>query len=178
MKLCFSQKRLMISKPFLIGTRFSLHPDVELQLNDEFITWGKKNLDQRHLDFADNHIFKQIFNTFRSFEIRVYNRYNSLIVERNSSPPSSRSTTNNTISDSSDSNGDYYSRLPEYSGNITVTTAAPILKDPNMKNSQTLGTIENGSATIIRRENKMYYYVKSGKIIGFLWVGWIIKQAE
>jgi len=68
---------------------------------------------------------------------------------------------------------DYYGRLPQFTGDVTVCTYAPILQKPDMVYSPTVGKADGNSATIVRRENEKYYYVRSGNTSGFLWVGWI-----
>jgi hypothetical protein len=69
-------------------------------------------------------------------------------------------------------NSDYYSKLPAYSGKVTVFTNSPILAKPEI-GAESFGVAENETVTILYKKNKMFYYVQSGKITGFLWVGWI-----
>ncbi|MCD8406221.1 retroviral-like aspartic protease family protein [Tenacibaculum dicentrarchi] len=59
-----------------------------------------------------------------------------------------------------------------FSGKMKVYTNSPILKNPNMVTSESIGMAENKSVTILSKHNNGYYRVKSGNITGYLSTIW------
>ena len=62
-----------------------------------------------------------------------------------------------------------------FSGTVIVYTFSPILDKPET-NAKQVGTAVNNKVTIIRKENKDYYYVTSGTITGYLYAGFIAED--
>jgi len=63
-----------------------------------------------------------------------------------------------------------------FSGVKSVFTFSPILEEPDMVNSVSIGMAENETVTILDKYNDGYYKVKSGNTIGYLWAGWFKKE--
>jgi hypothetical protein len=61
-----------------------------------------------------------------------------------------------------------------YTGTKKVNLYAPILKEPDMSNSEKIGFVESGFVVILSKYNNGYYMVKSGSLTGYLWAGWFI----
>jgi len=99
---------------------------------------------------------------------------NSYNYASNSSTSSTNTSSQNSSSSSSSSYD--YSKLPTYSGKIKVFTYSPIYEKPDMVNSKQVGHAENNEVQIIRKENNKYYYVKSGAVEGYMFVGWVTKN--
>jgi len=59
-----------------------------------------------------------------------------------------------------------------FSGKIKVYTYSPILLNPNMVKSESIGIAENESVTILSKFNNGFYKVRSGSTTGYLWAGW------
>ncbi|ALU75136.1 hypothetical protein AUW17_07615 [Tenacibaculum dicentrarchi] len=59
-----------------------------------------------------------------------------------------------------------------FSGRVKVYTNSPILKNPNMVISESIGMAENKNVTILSKHNNGYYKVKSGNITGYLSAIW------
>lgn len=81
---------------------------------------------------------------------------------------------NNTQNSPSESTGVNMSpsATTELKGEVSVITNAPLLVVPSTNASQ-VGVAVNNKVTIIRKVNEKYYYVKSGSISGYIWVGWL-----
>lgn len=92
------------------------------------------------------------------------------------STSSNSKSQSNTRSSSSSSSTFDYSKLPTYSGTVKVFTYSPIYEKPDMVNSKQIGHAENNTVQIIRKENEKYYFVKSGKTEGYMFVGWVTKN--
>lgn len=63
-----------------------------------------------------------------------------------------------------------------FSGVNSVFTFAPILEEPDMVNSPTIGRAKNEKVTVLDKYNDGYYKVKSGNTTGYLWAGWFKKE--
>jgi len=87
-------------------------------------------------------------------------------------------TSNNvaTSSNTSISSPFDYSKLPNYSGTIKVFSYSPIYEKPDMVYSKQIGSADNNQVTIIRKENDKYYYVKTGGVEGYMFVGWVMSN--
>jgi len=114
-------------------------------------------LQRQGVDYAKSQTFNYIYNTFNLFEKRIYERY--LLEVGKVSTPQTESQNNNTATDNT--NSDYYSKLPEYMGKVSVASMAPILEEPDQTKGKKLGVVEDNTATVIRKENNKYYYVSS-----------------
>jgi clan AA aspartic protease (TIGR02281 family) len=61
------------------------------------------------------------------------------------------------------------------SGELEVITNSPILDRPDMVKGIVLGKANGNYVTVVRRTNDKYYYVISGSITGYIWIGWLKK---
>jgi len=69
----------------------------------------------------------------------------------------------------------YPSYNKNFSGKIKVYTNSPILLEPNMVKSKSIGMAENESVTILSKFNNRYYKVRSGDKTGYIWAGWFLE---
>ena len=59
-----------------------------------------------------------------------------------------------------------------FSGKMKVYSNSPILIEPDMVKSDSIGMAENESVKIISKFNNGYYKVSSGNKTGYIWAGW------
>lgn len=69
-----------------------------------------------------------------------------------------------------------YSKLAIYSGTVKVFGSSPIYEKADMVYSKMIGMVTDEKVTVIRKENEKYYFVSSGEITGYLFVGYIRKD--
>src|SRR5690606_37569235 len=68
---------------------------------------------------------------------------------------------------------DYNKENNDFTGKRTVFSFSPILdRATRGEYEEQIGAAQNNTVTIIEKVNKDFYKVKSGDIVGYLWVGW------
>ncbi len=101
-----------------------------------------------------------------------YGSYNSTANNNTVNNSSTNNTTSNTSKSSSTAPYDF-SKLPNYSGTVKVFSYSPIYDQACMAGCKQIGAAQDGTVKIIRKENEKYYYVTSGDVTGYLFVGWV-----
>jgi hypothetical protein len=67
--------------------------------------------------------------------------------------------------------------LPLFSGTIN-TNEVLVLDAPDLVYSKNITNLCGNTVTILRKENDKYYFVKSGNITGYVFVGYIMKSKK
>jgi clan AA aspartic protease (TIGR02281 family) len=68
-----------------------------------------------------------------------------------------------------------YKSLPIYTGIINTKETIPVFDRPDLVHGNNIGNLTGSSISIIKKENDKYYLVKSGKLTGYVFVGYIMK---
>ncbi len=70
-----------------------------------------------------------------------------------------------------------FKSLPLFSGTIN-TNEVLVLDAPDLVYSKNITNLCGNTVTILRKENDKYYFVKSGNITGYVFVGYIMKSKK